>query len=153
MFCSIRAFPGLTLTGPWTTSSGAMKIVVVDVLTACLPAAVRQTISRAQSMNRLTAGLRVRSLSVTTAAGHGRTGSSNGEYLEPGLFTAEAQVCARICGEVVETSAKHAKCPVRLASYGVVVSNGNGCHPMSCPGQLGCCSVAPLRPHKRGRHQ
>jgi len=104
-------------------------------------------------MNRFTAGLRVRSLSVTTAAGHGRTGSSNGEYLEPGLFTAEAQVCARICGEVVETGAKHAKCPVRLASYGVVVSNGNGCHPMSCPGQLGCCSVAPLRPHKRGRHQ
>jgi hypothetical protein len=24
---------------------------------------------------------------------------------------------------------------------------GNGSHPMSMPAQLGCCSVAPLRPH------
>src|SRR3977135_2685607 len=72
-FVSLR----LSVSGPHRTFDHQQRrdeIVVVDVLTACFPAAVRQTISRAQSMNRFTAGLRVRSLSVTTAAGHGRTG-------------------------------------------------------------------------------
>jgi hypothetical protein len=129
------------------------EIVVVDVLTACLPAAIRQTISRAQSMNRFTAGLRVRFLSVTSATGHGRTGSSNGSTLSRGCLPLRRRFVLAYAVKSWRRVPSTLSDPVRLASYGVVVSTGNGCHPMSCPAQLGCCSVASLRPHKRGRHQ
>jgi hypothetical protein len=49
---------------------GDVTITQFVEIETCRP----QTISRAQSMNRFTAGLRVRSLSVMIAAGHGRTG-------------------------------------------------------------------------------